>query len=145
MANPDPNGLSTVLDAVKLVGGAIAGGALTAFAKNFLTTDGRDAREFRAEYREEIKRLREERAQQREEFDELGDDLRALRTALEDAEVKHASEIRDLRQQIERLTLRSNHYLIGRTEARALLNASERLRGIPQTPWPPDPSDGGPL
>ena len=144
MGSPDPHTTSSLIDALKLAGGGIAGAALAAFGRNFFTTDGRDAREFRQEYREEIKRLREERARDREEIETLRDDLRVLRDAMEEAQIEHAREIRDLRLQVERLTTHNQRLLIGRTEARALLNALERRQNIVETPWPEDPEGGTP-
>lgn len=123
--------------------GLIGGGVLTAFAKNFFTSDGKDAREFRQEYREEIKRLRDERATLLEEMDELREDMRVLRGAMEDQQMEHAKQIRELRLQVERLSTRNQHFLITRTEARALLNALERRQGLAETPWGADPLDGG--
>ena len=138
MASPDPHTTSNLLDALKLAGGGILGAALAAFARNFFTTGGNDAREFRAEYRDEIKRLRDARTADQEEIEELRDDIRNLRGALDELRAAHEKQLFDLRAQIELLTVRNQQYLIGRTEARALLNALERRTGLSPTPWPPD-------
>ncbi|CAM4435701.1 hypothetical protein [Deinococcus marmoris] len=139
MATPDP---SNLYDAAWAALGLIGGGIFTAFAKNFFTADGKDAREFRTEYREEIKRLRTDAATFEEEIAKLREDVRALRIAIEDQQAERAKQIRDLRLQIERLSARNQHYLITRTEARALLNALERLQGLTETPWGNDPEMG---
>ncbi|EYB66926.1 hypothetical protein DEIPH_ctg062orf0001 [Deinococcus phoenicis] len=119
--------------------GLIGGGILTAFAKQFTFGDGK---EIRQELREELKRLREERGKDQEELDELREDVRVLRAAMEDQRTEQERQIRDLRLQIERLTTRNQHYLITRTEARALLNALERRQGLVETPWAADPLEG---
>ena len=140
MGGPDTGNL---IEAAKAALTLIAGGVATAFAKNFFTSDGKDAREFREEYRSEIKRLREERTTMLEEVEELREDVRALRSAMDDQQVEHARQIRDLRLQVERLSARNQHFLITRTEARALLNALERRQGLSETPWGNDPLEGG--
>ncbi|WP_019584653.1 hypothetical protein [Deinococcus apachensis] len=143
MGAPDPHASSNVLDALKYAVGLFGGSILTAFAKNFFTTGGQDAREFRQEYREEIKRLREERAKDQEEIEELREDIRALRSAMEDQRLAQERQMRELHVQIERLTTRSLYYLTGRSEARALLLALETEYGRPPRVWPEDPKEGG--
>lgn len=67
----DPQTAASVWDAVKLGLGGIAGATLAAFAKNWLTGSGTDARELRQEYRDENKRLREENKDLRGEVETL--------------------------------------------------------------------------
>lgn len=142
MSGVDPHSAASVWDAVKLSGAGILGAVAASFAKNFFTLAGSDGREIRQELREELKRLREERSRDQEELDELREDVRVLRGAMEDQRAEHERQIRDLRLQVERLTTRNQHLLIGRTEARALLNALERRQGLVETLWGPDPLEG---
>lgn len=133
----------SILEAVKLAGSGILGGALVSFAKNFFTDAGKDAREFRQEYRDEIKRLREDRAKDQDEIEELREDVRVLRTGLEDQQIEHAKQMHVLREQIRVLTDFQVHLIVSRAEARADLNALQRTQGEPLTIWLPDPSPTG--
>lgn len=115
----------SVWDALKIGGGSVAGALVAAFVKNFFTSGGTDAREFRQEYREEITRLK--------------DDLKELRKEMDAVKTQHTQELGDLRLEIVALSRRNIHYLTGRSEARTLLNARERAAAESLTAWPDDP------
>ena len=50
-------------------------------------------------------------------------------------------ESSQLRQDIRQLSRMHLYMLNGRAEARAALNALEKLQGLPITAWPPDPPE----
>jgi len=125
----EPNAL---LDGLKLAGTAVGGLSLTyivgqfvaGLLKSWISGIGPQEKELRGDLATEVKRL--------------GVDLSAAR-----------DEIDELRQDIRRLSRMYLHVLTTRAEARAALNALERLQGLPLTPFTPDPPEtlnapGGP-
>jgi hypothetical protein len=148
-----PTAEQSILEAVKVAGGAIAGGALIAFAKGFFTNDGKDSRELRGEYRDEIKRLKEERVEMRaelkelenlreqnqEDMEEMREDIRTFRLAMEDQNREHTQQIAALQVQVKALTDLNLYLITSRAAVRADLNAYQRAHNEPETTWPDDP------
>lgn len=114
-----------------ILGAGGGGAAIASIIKGLVSGTTNDAREFRDEYREEIKRLR--------------DEVKDMRTEADSNQAQHLAEIATLRQQLEGLSQINIRYLTGRSEARTLLNAIERANGLPVTSWPIDPPTGGSL
>ena len=120
-----------VKQAAWILGAGGGGAAIASIIKGLVSGTTNDAREFRDEYREEIKRLR--------------DEVKDMRTEADSNQAQHLAEIATLRQQLEGLSQINIRYLTGRSEARTLLNAIERTNGLPVTSWPIDPPTGGSL
>lgn len=118
----DPGALG---DIGTLAAGAAGGGGLMLLAskvlggllQGWISGAGGQEKELRADLREEVKRLAGDLREARDEIDQVRNDLSRL----------HGLYL---------------HVLTGRAEARAALNAHERLSGVPVTVWAPDPKEG---
>lgn len=118
-----------IKQAAYVLGAGGGGAAIASIIRGLISGTTNDAREFRDEYREEIKRLR--------------DEVKDMRAETDLNQAQHLAEITALRHQLEGLSQINIRYLTGRSEARTLLNAVERGNGLPVTGWPTDPPTGG--
>lgn len=116
----DPGQLS---DIAKVAGGGVTGAALAVMIgqvfggllKGWVSGTTEQEKDLRGGMAEEIKNLRAE-----------------LRTTRE--------EMSELRADVQVLTEKYLHVFTSRAEARAQLNALERIQGLPVTAWPADPT-----
>lgn len=115
----DPSQLSEI---AKFAGGGVTGAAIAVMIgqifggllKGWMSGTTEQEKDLRGGMSEEIKTLRAELRTTREEMNELRADMAMLHE-------------------------RYLHVFTSRAEARAQLNALERIQGLPVTPWPPDP------
>ncbi|GGR11313.1 hypothetical protein [Deinococcus ruber] len=117
----DPGSLDSI---IKVAGGGVGGAALAymamqvfgGFLKGWVSGAPGQEKELRSDMAQEIKELRQELRDTRDEVDEL-------------------------REDIKRLTRMYLHVLITRTEARAALNALEKINNLPPTVFADDPPE----
>lgn len=80
-------------------------------------------------------------AQEKELRGGMSEEIKTLRAELRSTREECRQEIEELRGDVRRLTRMYLHVLTTRAEARAGLNALEKVHSLPVTTWPDDPSE----